>query len=52
MYETSAACVDTATEEGHAERFGVRDALQGANDVGPLEILETISSANDLFPKN
>lgn len=39
MDEAGAAAVDAAAKEGHAEGFVVRDALEGANEVGALEIL-------------
>lgn len=39
MDEAGAAGVDAAGEEGHADRFVVRDALEGADDVGALEVL-------------
>lgn len=38
--EASAAAVDGAGEEGHAEGFLVRDALEGANQVGSFEVLK------------
>ena len=34
VHEAGAADVDGAREEGHAEGFVVRDALEGADDVG------------------
>jgi hypothetical protein len=37
--EAGAARVDAAGEEGHAQGFVVRDALQGADDVGAFEVL-------------
>ena len=37
--ETRAADVDAAAEEGHAEGFVVRDALEGADHVGAFEVL-------------
>lgn len=38
--EAGAADVDAAGEEGHAEGFVVRDALEGAEDVGSFEVLK------------
>lgn len=37
--EARAADVDAAGEEGHAEGFVVRDALEGADYVGAFEVL-------------
>jgi hypothetical protein len=37
--EACAAAVDGAGEEGHAEGFVVRDALEGADEVCALEVL-------------
>ena len=37
--EACAAAVDCAGEEGHAEGFVVRDALERADEVGALEVL-------------
>lgn len=39
VHETCAAHVDGAGEEGHAKRFVVCDALEGADEIGALEIL-------------
>ena len=39
MHEAGAAGVDAAGEEGHAQGFVVRDALQGADYVGAFEVL-------------
>ena len=39
MDEAGAADVDAAAEEGHAEGFVVRDALERADEVGALEVL-------------
>lgn len=40
MDEAGAAGVDTAREEGHAERFVVGDSLQGADEVCALKVLK------------
>ena len=37
--EAGAAAVDGAGKEGHAEGFLVGDALEGADEVGALEVL-------------
>lgn len=37
--QAGAADVDGTGEEGHAEGFLVRDALEGADEVGALEVL-------------
>lgn len=39
VHEAGAAAVDGAGEEGHAQGFLVRDALEGADEVGALEVL-------------
>ena len=39
VHEAGATAVDGAGEEGHAQGFLVRDALEGANEVGALEVL-------------
>lgn len=39
VHEAGAAGVDAAGEEGHAQGFVVGDALQGADYVGPFEVL-------------
>lgn len=40
--EAGAAGVDAAGEERHAQGFVVRDALEGAEDVGAFEVLDTL----------
>lgn len=40
VHEAGAAGVDAAGEEGHADGFVVRDALEGADEVGAFEVLE------------
>ena len=40
MHEAGTAGVDAAGEEGHAERFVVGDALERADDVGALKVLQ------------
>ena len=39
VHEAGAAAVDRAREEGHAHGFLVGDALEGADEVGALEVL-------------
>lgn len=39
VHQAGAAAVDRAGEEGHADGFLVRDALEGADKVGALEVL-------------
>lgn len=39
VHEAGAAAGDGAGEEGHADGFLVRDALEGADEVGALEVL-------------
>lgn len=39
VHQPRAAAVDGAREEGHAQRFLVRDALEGADQVGALKVL-------------
>lgn len=39
VHQAGAAAVDGAGEEGHAEGFVVRDALERADEVGALEVL-------------
>lgn len=39
VHEAGAAAVDGAGEEGHAYGFLVGDALEGADEVGALEVL-------------
>ena len=39
VHEAGAAAVDGAGEEGHADGFLVGDALEGADEVGALEVL-------------
>ena len=39
VHEAGAAAVDRAGEEGHADGLLVRDALQGTDEIGALEIL-------------
>ena len=42
VQEAGAAAVDGAGEEGDAEGFLVGDALEGADEVGALEVLEGV----------
>lgn len=42
VHEARAADVYAAGEEGHADGLVVRDALQGAEDVGAFEVLVSV----------
>ena len=44
--EAGAADVDAAGEEGHAQGFVVRDALEGADYVGAFEVLRSSGLAS------